>query len=606
MKRLCATLLLFGSLCCAQAAQKSPTIVYINGAKYYVHTVQPGETLYSLSREYGVGEQVIVEHNPEVAAGLKADARLKIPFQAEVPRSKSSERKLKKTFEMHRVSKGETLYAIARRYEISIQTILEDNPNLDPTHLRLGEQILIRRKETGKGSEAQSQAEWEAYRTALNSVADKGYAYHIVRPGETFYSLSRRFGITEEELSRLNNGLKASELKAGAMLKIPSTETAAVPAADSLQVASHDSISLRELPEITFRALRRTEPLEVALMLPISVDGRANDNYLEFYQGFLLGLEQVKQRYGYSANLTFYNSGRDTTAIRRIVESPEFARTQLIVGPVYEDELHPVIQVAEQRSIPVVSPLANIGGLRSDALFQMAADPALKYDKVAELFNGNRRVTLIYAGKTDKEFEQEVLALLGDRPYTRHNYRYEHPSVRKAEGSPSDLTPLLQNKEENVFVILAENEVDVDRILAAIASADTSITSRGFTAPSFVVLGNARWHRFNNIDRTMFFKDRMVFVSTYHAKRDAAVITDFDSSYIRSFGALPTLYSYRGYDAAMIFCPAMYGDIEKDLENTSYTPLQTTYRFERDGEGNHVNRNWTRVNYNSDYTITIE
>jgi ABC-type branched-subunit amino acid transport system substrate-binding protein len=363
---------------------------------------------------------------------------------------------------------------------------------------------------------------------------------------------------------------------------------------------------LRELPEITFRALRRTEPLEVALMLPISVDGRANDNYLEFYQGFLLGLEQVKQRYGYSANLTFYNSGRDTTAIRRIVESPEFARTQLIVGPVYEDELHPVIQVAEQRSIPVVSPLANIGGLRSDALFQMAADPALKYDKVAELFNGNRRVTLIYADKTDKEFEQEVLALLGDRPYTRHNYRYEHPSVRKAEGSPSDLTPLLQNKEENVFVILAENEVDVDRILAAIASADTSITSRGFTAPSFVVLGNARWHRFNNIDRTMFFKDRMVFVSTYHAKRDAAVITDFDSSYIRSFGALPTLYSYRGYDAAMIFCPAMYGDIEKDLENTSYTPLQTTYRFERDDEGNHVNRNWTRVNYNSDYTITIE
>ena len=221
---------------------------------------------------------------------------------------------------------------------------------------RLAQERLI--EETGKGSEAQSQAEWEAYRTALNSVADKGYAYHIVRPGETFYSLSRRFGITEEELSRLNNGLKASELKAGAMLKIPSTETAAVPAADSLQVASHDSISLRELPEITFRALRRTEPLEVALMLPISVDGRANDNYLEFYQGFLLGLEQVKQRYGYSANLTFYNSGRDTTAIRRIVESPEFARTQLIVGPVYEDELHPVIQVAEQRSIPVISPLA--------------------------------------------------------------------------------------------------------------------------------------------------------------------------------------------------------------------------------------------------------
>ncbi len=68
-----------------------------------------------------------------------------------------------------------------------------------------------------------------AYRTALNSVAEEGYAYHIVRPGETFYSLSRRFGTTEEELSRLNNGLQPADLKAGAMLKIPSDEPAARP-----------------------------------------------------------------------------------------------------------------------------------------------------------------------------------------------------------------------------------------------------------------------------------------------------------------------------------------------------------------------------------------
>ena len=553
MKRLCATLLLLGTLCCAHAAEKSPTIVYINGSKYYIHTVQAGETLYSLAREYGVGEQVIVENNPSVAQGLKADARLKIPFMAEAPEAKPSERKLKKTFDMHYVRKGETLYAISRRYAISIQTILEDNPNLDPTHLRPDERILIRRKESGKGSEAQRQAEWEAYRTALNS----------------------------------------------------DEPAAPAPAVDSLSVAHPDSAAARQLPEVTFRALRRSEPLDVALMLPISVKGRANSNYLEFYQGFLLGLEQVKQRYGYSVELTFYNTGRDLAAIDRIVSSPDFARNRLIVGPVYEDELYPVVRYAEEHDVPVVTPLANIEALHSDALFQMAADPALKYDKVAELLNGNRRVTLIYAGSTDKEFEQEVLALLGDRPFTRYNYRYEHPSVRRAN-SPSDLTPLLQNKEENVFVIMTENEVDVDRILAAIASADTSITSRGLTAPSFVVLGNARWHRFGNIDRTMFFKDRLVFVSTYHAKRDAEVIASFDSDYIRAFGALPTLYSYRGYDAAMIFCPAMYGDIENDLENTTYTPLQTTYRFQREEGGSHVNRNWTRVNYNSDYTITIE
>ena len=51
----------------------------------------------------------------------------------------------------------------------------------------------------------------------------------------------------------------------------------------------------------------------------------------------------------------------------------------------------------------------------------------------------------------------------------------------------------------------------------------------------------------------------------------------------------------------------MYGDIEYDLEDRRYMPLQTTYLFgQGEGRENHVNRNWMRVNYNSDFTITIE
>ena len=117
----------------------------------------------------------------------------------------------------------------------------------------------------------------------------------------------------------------------------------------------------------------------------------------------------------------------------------------------------------------------------------------------------------------------------------------------------------------------------------------------------------ARWNRYNNLDRAIFFKDRVVFVSTYHAKRDSEAVKAFDSAYLRSFGMLPTLFSYRGYDTAMIFVPAMYGDIEYDLEDRRFTPLQTTYLFSQpEGRANHVNYNWTRVNYHKDFTITIE
>ena len=154
---------------------------------------------------------------------------------------------------------------------------------------------------------------------------------------------------------------------------------------------------------------------------------------------------------------------------------------------------------------------------------------------------------------------------------------------------------------------MADNEVDVDRILAALASADTSITTRGRIVPRFAVLGNARWNRYSNIDRAMFFKDRVIFLTTYHAKRDTDAVRAFDGAYIRAFGTLPTLYSYRGFDTAMIFCPAMFGDIEYDMEGRRYRPLQTAYVFGQEQEHqNHVNNNWMRVNYQSDFTITVE
>lgn len=608
MKRICAMAILLCWGMCAFAVQKSGTIVYIDGSKFYIHTVQPGETLYSLAKEYNVGERVLTENNPSVAGGLKAQEKIRIPFVTEetlvLP-----ERKLKKLFEMHFVAAGETLYGISRQYAIAIQTLMEDNPTLDPQHLHPGERILVRKKRIGKEPEEEAKAKWEEYRKSLNSVADSGYSYHIVRPGETFYSLSHRFGITEQELSALNGGLKAPDLKAGAMLKVPgkAESTPKLPATDTLAAGTDTLTGSDPVREVTFRALRKSETLRVALLLPIAVDGDANSNYLEFYQGFLLGLDSVKTRYGHSVNLELYNTGHDLQTVRDIVDTPEFRRSNLIVGPVYEDVLQPVLEFAEEYAIPVVSPLAQLTTANSDALFQLSPEPSKKYEKESELFNGDRKVTLICTENTDKEFEAEILSLLGDSEYTRHTYKYQHPSARKAEGGPSDLTPLLQGEGEKLFAIMADNEIDVDRILAALASAYTGLTSRGYTEPRFAVLGNTRWNRYNNIDRTMFFKNRVIFTSTYHAKRDGEAIRRFDSAYIGAFGSLPTLYSYRGYDTAMIFCPGMFSDIEYDMEGRRYEPLQTGYLFgQSEGRGNHVNQNWTRVNYNSDFTITLE
>lgn len=608
MKRLCAILV---SLCVgfyAFGVRKSSTIVYIDGAKYYIHTVLPGETLYGLSKTYGVGEQAIRAHNPGLADGLKADARVKIPFVAESA-SVLPERKLKKTFDMHYVVRGETLYGISRRYAIAIPTLMEDNPNLDPAQLKPGQRILVRKKQIGKEPEHEARAAWEEYRNTLNSVAEQGTAYYIVQPGDTFYALSHRYEISEAELSALNDGLQAADLKAGALLKVPSVGTAESEADDACDTLRQVPAEPRDtVREIVFRALPPNETLRVALLLPVEAKEGANANYLEFYQGFLLGIDSVRNRYGHSVDVTLFNTRHDLQTVEEIVATPEFRRSNLIVGPVYEELLPPVLAYAEEHEIPVVSPLARLTQTNSDAVFQLSPDAGRKYEKEAELVGTDRRVTLIYTENTDREFEREVLDLLGDTPYARHTYKFQHPSVRSAEGGPGDLTPLLKGEEEKLFVVMADNEIDVDRILVSLASAHAGLTGRGLPVSRFTVLGNTRWNRYNNIDRTMFFKNRVVFTSTYHAKRDSEAVRRFDNAYIRAFGTLPTLYSYRGYDTAAIFGPGMFADIEYDMEGRRYQPLQTAYLFELEQTPRrlHVNRNWTRVNYNSDFTVTLE
>lgn len=128
----------------------------------------------------------------------------------------------------------------------------------------------------------------------------------------------------------------------------------------------------------------------MALLLPLATGGEPNGNYLEFYQGFLLGLDSVKLKYGRSVNVDLYNTARDTARIREIVESDAFRKADLIVGPVYEEGLYPVIRFAEEKKIPVVSPLANIEGMNSDVLFQLAPDPSRKYEKAGDLVNGRQ------------------------------------------------------------------------------------------------------------------------------------------------------------------------------------------------------------------------
>lgn len=592
--------------------EKTPVIVFINGKKYYIHTVKAGDTLYSIAKAYEVSEAVITECNPSAADGLKLDQTIKIPVPEKVQAEARAEKKRKREYLNHKIKAGETLYGIARDYNISVATLMEDNPDINPQALAIGQTLWVRKAEIGSSSEQEAKDDMAEYAENLNKATDDGYIYHVVMPGETIYSLSRRYGISENEFVAIND--VAAGLKSGAVVRVPDPNRnikAVEEIAESEAKADAGHSAAHRSGTVTFHAVPSGETLHIALMLPLEVNSKPNASYVEFYQGFLLGLEKLKEEGHGNVNLTVYNTAHDPLKVQQIVGDRAFAGTDLIVGPVYEDELNPVLEYAEANGAAVVSPLANISAVESPALFQLSPAPETKYDKIGNLIDGGRDIYLIYASSNDSEFEREILAELEGKNRYSYTYSYDQRSIFTPRDSSSpaigDMADVLKGERPCLFVVLADSEIDVDRILGTISSANTSIVERGTKSSQYVVLGTSRWGRFNNIDHTSFFNNNVVMVSTYHAKRDSAAVRDFDSRYIESYSMLPSLYSYRGYDAAVIFGAGMRSDIEYRMLDRRYAPLQTEYKFRQTGEGGrYVNQEWMRVNYNSNYTITLE
>lgn len=606
------------------ATAQNEQIVYIDGVKYTVYTVVKGDTLYSLSKRYNITIEELTAANPAMADGLKAGCNIKIPHKVE-PKSKKSPKKSKRLFRSYKVAKGDTMYSIARLFEISVTTLIEDNANIDPAQIKVGDIIYVRRDQIGTVTEQQNREHLDNQQKAMNSVASDQYSYHVVHQGETAESIAQRFDTKVKTLLELNGFDSRDSIREGLIIKVPKPKSGtALPQqpAQGQQPQEQTTPAVTEpeaevVEDVRFRALYPDTRAEVALMLPLGTRERANQNYVDFYQGFLLAADSLRLE-GYESHIHLYNTAHDIAKVDQIIASEQLKSANLIIGPVYEDTLIPVARYAQKHSIPVVSPLANLTQSSYSNVFQMSPRAESKFAKVANLFDGSHRIVVITSQTIDKDFDAEVKQLLGEREYTTHHYVYEHPSViekrqkalaegQEAEPSPSDLSPLLDSTEKTLFIILAGTEVETDRILAALASANISLASRSIKAAPYRVFGNNKWNRYKNIDRSLFFSNNVVMLSTYLNDRNNEKIRKFSADYVSAFGVMPSLYSFRGYDAAMIFIRSLYDRIGSGLADVIYSPLQTPYKFVQNEQSRlRINSEWIRVNYNRNFTITAE
>ncbi len=111
----------------------------------------------------------------------------------------------------HVVAEGDTLYNISRRYNVSTDDVRRSN-DLASNDIQLGQHIYI----PGLGKKSNAPIK----KVSSNLGAD---GYYQVQKGDTVYNLSRRFGVTRQELAEANGIEDMTQVRLGQKLVIPGT-----------------------------------------------------------------------------------------------------------------------------------------------------------------------------------------------------------------------------------------------------------------------------------------------------------------------------------------------------------------------------------------------
>ncbi|PWJ54524.1 membrane-bound lytic murein transglycosylase D [Dyadobacter jejuensis] len=180
------------------------------------HIVSSGETYFSIARMYDLsvtkllalnnrsidtsllsGDELIVEGTGSVAA-TPSTAEVAVPKKAPVVNSPVEPKKVvpkpsienKSVAQYHTVESGQTYYSISKLHGLTVNELLGLNALSVNDKLAVGQRLIVR-----KGQAAVSAA----------PAASEAPGYHVVRSGETLFSIARRYNMTVDQVKRLNN-----------------------------------------------------------------------------------------------------------------------------------------------------------------------------------------------------------------------------------------------------------------------------------------------------------------------------------------------------------------------------------------------------------------
>lgn len=564
--------------------ERSKDKVIISGKPYYIHIVKKGETSYSISKAYGITVEELSAQNPSAARGIKEGQSLRIPV-VDIPVKPQQQIRIFQTqrdetrFIYHKLSSGDTVYSLAKKYGVSEAEIIQSNPGVEINKLPVGAEIAIPKRQFINISQN------------LN-VPEKGFFNHKVVAGESISSIAEKYGISVRDIRRENRGLWFPRVDD--FIKIPVARIPETILADQLQ-ADTVKIITEEPEEESEKAVGFTPVGEmngnynIAIMLPlyfrenserIEIDssqilkGRrvkklifrepqwiypGSVPFLELYQGILIAADTLRSL-GLDVNLYVYDIKSDTLGVTRLIESGELRKMDLIVGPVYSRNLALVAAYAGSYDIPVVSPVPlrnNTLLLNNPTLFM--ANPSLEVaqESIARRVSGFYGDNFVFVHSdstvTDGEvadFKNRLFRELSSKiPY--EEIKFKEFLYKTRSSVPNDsinrLEHALTDKAENMVLIASEEAPVLNETISDIHTLAKKYPVR--------IIGYPSMRDPEDIDPKDYFDLGVELYTSYWIDYSKKDVINFNASYRRKFLTEPaeSSFAWQGYDIAYYF-----------------------------------------------------
>lgn len=540
-------------------------------ARFIYHRIQPGETVYRLSKLYGVSENDIIAANPgREISRLPVNAVIAVP-RREFIAGRQEFAAQDSDYIFHRVIRGESLASIAEKYGLSVRDLRKENRNI--RFPQVGDFLRI---PVVKKVVVPSTAE-----ILPDSARKDSSTVPILLPRPAGYTPVNNLRGTFDVAVLLPFYLRENSVRTDI---------------DSSRVIKGRRV---------YRVIKRNEDW----IYPGSL------GFLEMYQGILLAADTLRS-VGLNISLHVYDIRSDTIELTRLINRGALAEMDLIIGPVYSHNLEIMTAYAGPLGIPVVSPVPLFSNsllagnpylFMANASLEVAQNAIAR--KAGEYFDNN--FVFIHSDTSGvdpdvKNFKHKIFAELTNRlPYEEIRFKELIFYSRSKFGNDSinRLSHALSEDLNNTIIIASEETPVISETLQEIHS-----LSRKFPVK---VLGYPAMRSAETLDlKYLFDLDIMVF-SPYWIDYSRKDVRKFNADYHEKFLTEPDemSYSWLGYDITYYFLSGIAIHGKEFLEHPEiHNPdlLYTKFDFRRkstnDGFENH--KLYT-LRFTKDYVIQL-